>query len=238
MPLKQIDHLKLEKNWITTIENQGFQLFFSNGKLALKKQGPHHPLYIDFDTPQFLKRIEAHILYNDPLTKAFNIKNKNHQHVYDATAGMGSDGFMLSALGYTVTLFEKNPIVHALLTDALARAQLSSHELIREISSRMTLITGEATDCLEPTDIIYLDPMFPTRKKTALPNKAMQWLNEILLLDTSQAITDEMLLNWALAHARTRVVLKRPLKAPKIFTHKISHQVKGKAHRFDIYSVR
>jgi 16S rRNA (guanine1516-N2)-methyltransferase len=82
--------------------------------------------------------------------------------------------------------------------------------------------------------VIYLDPMFPGRDKTAAVKKEMALFQ--LLLDSDSAEDDtEDLLQWALGQEVARVVVKRPPRAPALGTKPVSHSLGGKAVRFDVY---
>lgn len=162
-------------------------------------------------------------------------KTKAGLHVLDATAGLGQDAFVLASLGCSVSLFERNPVIHALLADGLARAALNMD--CAPIVARMTLHAGSSIDWLDNAggaDVIYLDPMFPHRDKSALVKKEMQVFRTIVGDDDDS----ETLLNAALAAARYRVVVKRPRKAPAIHGPKPGTQIEGKSSRYDIYPIR
>ncbi len=78
-------------------------------------------------------------------------------------------------------------------------------------------------------DVIYLDPMYPLRKRvTALPSKDMQILRAL--------VGDDLDFDALFVVARRfadRVVVKRPAHAPPIApTHA---QIESKLARFDIY---
>lgn len=166
-------------------------------------------------------------------------KTKAGLHVVDATAGLGQDAFVLASLGCRVSLFERNPVIHALLADGLARAALNVD--CAPIVARMTLQAGSSLDWLaeaaeagEAVDVVYLDPMFPHREKSALVKKEMQVFRTIVGDDDDS----EALLGAALAAARYRVAVKRPRKAPAIDGPEPGTRVEGKSSRYDIYPVR
>lgn len=166
-------------------------------------------------------------------------KTKAGLHVVDATAGLGQDAFVLASLGCRVSLFERNPVIHALLADGLARAALNVD--CAPIVARMTLLAGSSADWLaetakagEAVDVIYLDPMFPHREKSAQVKKEMQVFRTIVGDDDDS----EALLGAALAAARYRVAVKRPRKAPAIDGPEPGTRVEGKSSRYDIYPVR
>ncbi|MCK5648263.1 MAG: class I SAM-dependent methyltransferase, partial [Gammaproteobacteria bacterium] len=80
-------------------------------------------------------------------------------------------------------------------------------------------------------DVIYLDPMFPHRKKSALVKKEMLAFQQLIGDDND---SDE-LLSICRQLAKKRVVVKRPIKAPYLDAQKPSFSMNMKKHRFDIY---
>lgn len=170
-------------------------------------------------------------LLHEPLIKAVGA-NKNYQpSVIDATAGWGTDAFLLASFGCRVTLIEANPLVGVLLADGLRRWQ----------ENHMDLMLGHAVDIIPELatadfpEVIYLDPMFPARQKTALVKKNMaflqQWLDE-----TTNPQAETLLLNTARRYAKKRVVVKRPQSAPYLADIKPSGAITTKHHRYDIYA--
>lgn len=83
-------------------------------------------------------------------------------------------------------------------------------------------------------EIIYMDPMYPQRSKTALVKKEMRTLRQIV----GEDLDAPALLTCALKCARNRVVVKRPRLAPIIEGPKPSMTVEAKNTRFDVYDPR
>ena len=80
--------------------------------------------------------------------------------------------------------------------------------------------------------MIYYDPMYPSKKKSALPRKEMRIFKEIVGEDRDS----DLFFNWAIKTATDRVVIKRPLDAP--FIGREPHaSYKGKSTRYDMYKV-
>jgi len=161
--------------------------------------------------------------------------------VVDATAGLGADGFHLAALGHQVVMLEREPLLAALLEDALARALAGEWgRAAADSALRVTLHVTDARDHLaaaEPTGIVYLDPMFPEASKTALPNKGMAALRAHLERGPGAAAAEEAeLLAAACAFARRRVVVKRPLRAPAFGGQAPSGSLLGRTVRYDLYA--
>ena len=168
--------------------------------------------------------------------------------VLDATAGLGGDAFVLACLGCDVTMMERSPIAYALLRDGLIRAQefaaLSKDQDLLEIIGRMTLLQEDSLGVLDRAglalhdvscpDVIYLDPMFPVRKKTAEVKKEMKAFHDLIGGDSDS----NGLLDKAIELAEYRVVVKRPKIAPYLADKEPNYQLSGKSSRFDIYTKR
>jgi 16S rRNA (guanine1516-N2)-methyltransferase len=177
------------------------------------------------------------------IAKAVGVKAGVYPHVLDATAGMGKDSFVLATLGCQLTLLERSPVVQVLLQDGLRRAQEFAHaqdaELLQVIE-RMRLLPQDSRAYLESLtpeqfpDVIYLDPMFPERQKTADVKKEMAAFHSVVGKDEDA----DALLPLALAKVNYRVVVKRPRKAPFLNNQPPSYQLEGKSSRYDIYTVK
>lgn len=152
--------------------------------------------------------------------------------ILDVTAGWGRDAAILASFGASVTMVERHPVMHALLFDALHRLQLTESRLV------LSLVHANACDYLDQLapsdypDVIYIDPMHPTRQKSALVKKDMQVLQQLIGADEDA----DALLQKALHIARLRVVLKWPQRLPPLFPP--NHSIEGKTVRFDVYTGR
>ncbi|MGS2722974.1 class I SAM-dependent methyltransferase [Porticoccus sp. GXU_MW_L64] len=173
------------------------------------------------------------------ISRAIGLDKRPELQVLDMTAGLGRDAFVLATLGARVTLLERNPIVHALLADGLQRASQAADQELRNIVARMELLRQDALLAEMPVlatqaDVVYLDPMFPGRQKSAKVKKDMQAFHA-LVGDDGDA---DQLLPMAIEVARYRVVVKRPAKAPYLNDCKPGYSLSGKSTRYDIYSKR
>jgi hypothetical protein len=212
--------------------------------------------------------------------------------IYDVTAGFGQDALLMahsmiknsnrswiqnnSNIG-RVHMMERNPIIAALLQDALRRLELiatcmstetdntnpdQETQLAQQLYQCLSMEWNDGLHVLTNTynvttynknnygigsnsinstvpDIIYLDPMFPARRKSASVKKNMQILhsllqdectndnrdgenasNAVLLLQQQTMTTKDdeeiRLLQMSYQVARYRVVVKRPIHAPSI----------------------
>ena len=171
------------------------------------------------------------------IAKAVGIAPGIRPTIIDATAGLGRDAFVLAELGCAMTLIERQPLIAALLEDGLQRA--SADPEVGPIVARMRLHSGNAIELLgawenEAPQVIYLDPMFPHRDKSALVNTEMRLVRPLAGDDDDAPA----LLDAALALATHRVVVKRPRKAPAIAGKPPSYTLEGKSSRFDIYTIK
>ena len=169
------------------------------------------------------------------IARAIGLKGKDSLHVLDATAGLGKDAFVLATLGCVVDMIERSAVVAALLQDGLDRAAVNS-DLRVWLPARMQLFHGVAADLLsnwphKQPDVVYLDPMFPHRKKNAAVKKEMRLFQQLLGPDEDA----DLLLEPALALAKNRVVVKRPSGAAYLAGKKPHIEMLGKANRFDVY---
>ena len=181
------------------------------------------------DFARLLPRIRRGNLASEHLVRAVKIKGIAEPLVVDATAGLGEDAFLLAAAGCRVLLFEYDPVIAALLRDALERAKADPETA--PIASRLTLRPEDSIPVL-PTlspDVVLLDPMFPERKKTALVKKKFQLIH---LLE-KPCEDERALLDAALAARPKRIVIKRPAKGPFLAGVKPSYSLDGSAVRFD-----
>lgn len=195
------------------------------------------PVYVDFLEGKAQHRRKFGGGKGQDIAKAIGLHKRRNPHVIDATAGLGRESFVLATLGCTVTLLERSPTIHALLQDGLARARTSGDSEVQAITARMTLHHTSAHDWLPKLssatlpDVIYLDPMFPERQKSALVQKEMRFFHQIVGEDRDS----NELLDIARQYAKHRVVVKRPSHAPELGGCKPAFVISGKAVRYDVY---
>lgn len=189
---------------------------------------------IDFTSGAFRYRL-AHLQgRNELIGKAVGYKRGSPLTVFDTTAGLGREAFLLAAMGCDVTLFERHPIVAANLEAALAQARLDPE--LAPIVARMTFYPQCAITFLTQTppidfpDVIYCDPMFVPRTKSAAVKKELQQLQQLVGQDEDA----EQLVCIAKQFAKKRVVVKRALRSSYL-TGTPEYSLTGRSHRFDIY---
>ena len=213
-------------------------LAFTATHLELRTLGADAPgpIYVDFVAGAAAHRRRFGGGRGQPLARAMGLKSGATPRVVDATAGLGQDAFVLACLGCTVELVERAPIIAALLRDGLERARqdVEIGALARE---RLHLYNADGREYLRALplerrpEVVYLDPMYPHRRKSALTSKEMRLLRHLV----GEDLDAPALLDAALTVAQRRVVVKRPRLAPALAGPRPSACIEAPNTRFDLY---
>lgn len=208
---------------------------FADDRLFLTRDGKTK-IFVDFAQGANAHRQKFGGGKNQAIAKAVGLNKGATPKVLDATAGMGKDAFVLASLGCEVTLVERQQPIYALLVDGFRRAKQSEHlpwfeqrMQLRHDTSQQAMTKAIANS--EEYDVVYLDPMFPHREKSAAVKKDMALFQTFVGTDDD---ADE-LLPLAYQLASKRVVVKRPDYAPFLQAKTPSTQIKTKKNRFDVY---
>lgn len=214
------------------IDNSSFVLMLDENNLSLHSLGDNKfsPIQINFNQGKNYYRQHYAGGKNQLIAKAIGISQGLYPKVLDATAGYGSDAYVLASFGCTVTMVENHPVMAALLAQAL---EMSNDN---PVISRLHLQYMDSINFLEKIDakeydVIYLDPMFPEKTGAAKVKKNMQILHQLV----GKPKNEEHLLRNAISKAHYRVVVKRPNSAPFLANLSPQHQLSSKKQRFDIY---
>lgn len=211
-----------------------YLLAYRDARLLLHSTGDARAgdLCVDFSDAKLNYRANSSIR-NQNIAKALGLKGGQRPMVLDATAGLGKDAFLMASLGCEVSLLERSALVHALLADGLDRAAYYGEE-ISAILGRMNLHFGDLLEfeaASKQFDVVYLDPMFPQRRKSAKVKKDMALLQQLLGHQTDGA----ELLDCAKRLAKKRVVVKRAKLSPHLGLGKPDIEFKGSSSRYDVY---
>jgi 16S rRNA (guanine1516-N2)-methyltransferase len=165
------------------------------------------------------------------LAQALGRKTKT---IIDATTGWAQDSLHIFRMGYELRCIERSPVMLELLDDGFKR--LVQLDWVKNLEITVPeLISGNACNVLANLDVkpecIYIDPMFPPkRKKSALAKKSMTVLRDLLGNDEDK----EQLFEMAFQIATKRVVVKSPDYAEPLAA-KPSESFSGKLLRYDVY---
>ena len=228
----------------TPVAEVDYFLEYASDGLCLKPavRSSHGPVRCNFNSGANVHRRRHGGGNGQAIAKAVGVSGKFAPQVLDLTAGLGGDAFVLAGLGCKMQMLERNPIVHSLLSDGLQRASIEGQgdTELAEIMARMNLLEGDSATYLnglpaeQLTDIVYLDPMFPERKKSAKVKKEMQAFHGIVGADEDASA----LLDLALVRARYRVVVKRSASAGYLADRQPTYSLEGKSTRFDVFALQ
>ena len=214
-----------------------YQFILDQGRLALisVQNRRQSPVLVDFFDRAFQRRLAAG-LQGQLLGKALGLKNLRTPTVLDATAGLGTDSYLMAHAGCLVTAIERSSAIFALLEDGLRRAvqavgvQASGSEAACRIEIRRgDFLLMDLPD--KAYDVVYLDPMFPGDRRKARSGKEMTMLQNIATEDQSES----GLLSQSLRCARRRVVVKRNRRSRELAGMKPTLKFQGSRLRFDVY---
>lgn len=221
-------------------KDAAFELRFDQNSLSLHKRDEPKldGINVDFVSGAVAHRRKFGGGRGQSIAKAVGLKQGVTPTVVDGTAGLGRDAFVLASLGCKVIMVERHPVVAALLEDGLRRAYEDAEigEWMRDL---MSLFHGSSISALADAakssgteiDVVYLDPMYPHREKSALVKKEMRVFQTLVGAD----LDADGLLTPAMTLATKRVVVKRPDYAEDLDGVKPSMVIATKKNRFDVY---
>ena len=214
---------------------------------------------LDFVQGKQAYRLQQQVGKNELLVKAVCGSKKlaevleGNPWVLDLTAGFGRDALLLMNAGFQLLLCERELPVYLLLEQALRRLQLQepvfspeSYRIInadlvaRFVEQKSEFSFASVFPHSPQPAIVYCDPMFPVREKSAKVKKESQ-----ILQSFARETNEADLLSTALLLAKEKVVVKRPVKAPVLGCASVAaagvaqlkpaYSVKGKTIRYDVY---
>ncbi|MBA3537734.1 MAG: class I SAM-dependent methyltransferase [Tatlockia sp.] len=218
--------LKLAESMHLPIDNAARQKLVVTADKLVLKMANFLPLYSDFSSKTWQPRRDAG--KKQGLVRA--CKPAQGLRIIDTTAGWGRDAAILASFGSEVLMLERQPVIAALLRDGLERQDEQSKKNLN-----LKLCEIDAKDYLQSLapndfpDVIYIDPMHPTRQKAALVKKDMQALQQLLGADNDAQALVEL--------ARTKVLKRVVIKWPQLLAPilKPDLSIEGKIIRFDIW---
>jgi hypothetical protein len=168
--------------------NSDCKLYFnSNHQLVLSyednsiasSQNKYLEYSVDFNEKSLCKRIKK--ISSELIIRAIgaNTSNQNNTNkrllVWDLTAGLGRDSFLIHSANVDVVMFERNILLYSLLKDGVKRYKETQSQISNDLHNKNSSIfdvfnldlTKDIKDINEissistiPPDVIYLDPMY------------------------------------------------------------------------------
>ncbi|WP_434357587.1 class I SAM-dependent methyltransferase [Parasalinivibrio latis] len=241
-PSREGELAQLAGRWgLTQDTDSAFALVLTAQRLELRKvdEPKLGSIYVDLVGGAVGHRRKFGGGKGQSIAKAVGLNKGSTPRILDATAGLGRDAFVFASLGCQVQMIERNPVVAALLDDGLMRAK-ADPEIGGWVSERMSLLHGTSQDLLSDLandsefvrpDVVYLDPMYPHKKKSALVKKEMRVFQSLVGAD----LDADGLFAPAYELATRRVVVKRPDYAEFLGGTAPSMAIETKKNRFDVY---
>lgn len=229
--------LPFEGSNLPSAETPELLLVVGERRLELREaeRGSMGPIFVDFVHGPVGFRRRSGRSRRQPIALAVGL-TRGPLTVVDATAGLARDSFLLASLGCTVIAVERSPVLGALIRDGLRRARAEGSPEVVAVVDRITFIADDARNVLArmtgttAPEVVYIDPMYPPKKKTALPKKEMRICRRLVGDDRDAG----ELLMIARQVATRRVVVKRhPYAAP--LAPRPTIQFPGKKVRYDVY---
>lgn len=208
-------------------------------------------LTVGFSDSRLRYRSAQSNIQHELLLRALRGRSKPQEQwsVFDATAGLARDAWLMAAAGYRVDAVERVGVLSTMLGQSLAWNPQS------DIAEKLSISTGDSLQMMAESadskyDIVYLDPMYESGlKSTAAVKNEMFFLRQLShwfkaeqdgavhTPETRCGSTDQplRLLELARCVAKRKVVVKRAPKAPFLAEVEPASSLTAKAVRFDIY---
>ena len=195
--------------------------------LALLLPGTSSPFRLPIN--RFFDRVAK----RSELVRACGIKGEESAlSILEPFAGFAIDSLTMAAAGGQVRAIEWHPLIYHLAQDAISRSNI---QVALELGDGVNALLDVGTKY----DVVYLDPMFESRGKSALPSlgaQVLRSLNQDFSVQsgspTKAMVGIEEYLVAALDLA-PRVVLKTALKQ-RVYG-KPNHSLRGRTVKFDVY---
>lgn len=210
-------------------EEYFFSIYYSDFEVLVEdREG--RKLEIDFDKNHLDYKRRGHKGKNELISKALGV-SKGVKKVLDLSVGMGIDSIFMTQLGFEVEGVERSPVLYMLLSEALKRTNQENLKNYKLHFADSLEFLDSFSD--ERYHAIYFDPMYPHKKKSALPKQEMMVFRDLVGHDDDASLV----LKKALTHKVKRVVIKRPMNAEELLPG-VQHAYEGKVVRYDTYMVR
>jgi len=220
--------IELSKKYnIPLLDSKSAETYLSIDNQSILHSGSNK-LENSFTSGKFSTRI-SHYQNENLLKKAIGWQSTAQKHILDATGGLGHDSFILALLGQKITLLEKNVGLCILIEESLNN--LPNLPYFEDAKENISIINSDSRAFLssvENFDVVYIDPMFNSKKKLKR-TKQMEFLDNYLKeYDDPSAEFYES--NFK------RLVIKKELRATSSIKDCSALSFRGSSVRYDIYS--
>ena len=167
-----------EKYNVPLINSESAETYVSIDGQSILHSG-NYKLENSFSEGKFRARISQY-QGESLLKKAIGWQSTSQKHILDTTGGLGHDAFILALLGQKITVLEKNTGLCILIEEALNN--LPNLSYFNDAKNNISVINKDSRAFLssvENFDVIYVDPMFNSKKKLKR-TKQMQFLDNYL----------------------------------------------------------
>ena len=167
-----------EKYNVPLINSESAETYVSIDGQSILHSG-NYKLENSFSEGKFRARISQY-QGESLLKKAIGWQSTSQKHILDTTGGLGHDAFILALLGQKITVLEKNTGLCILIEEALNN--LPNLSYFNDAKNNISVINKDSRAFLssvENFDVIYVDPMFNSKKKLKR-TKQMEFLDNYL----------------------------------------------------------
>ena len=216
-----------EKYNVPLINSESAETYVSIDDQSILHSG-NYKLENSFREGKFRARISQY-QGESLLKKAIGWQSTSQKHILDTTGGLGHDAFILALLGQKITVLEKNTGLCILIEEALNN--LPNLPYFNHAKNNISVINNDSRAFLssaENFDVIYVDPMFNSKKKLKR-TKQMQFLDNYL------EEYDDPSVEFYKSNFK-RLVIKKELRAAPSIKGCSAISFKGSSVRYDVYS--
>jgi 16S rRNA (guanine1516-N2)-methyltransferase len=185
-------------------------------------------------SPSFIERLTKPPPKGDLFKKALGNWPKETP-LLDLCGGWGRDSLCFASWGFKASCLERHSEVFKLVSKTFQELK-TRNSIYENILKNISYLNIDAKDFLKNTKdnwpLIYLDPMYPDRKKSALGKGEMRILKELVGDDPDKAELAQL----AFEKTKKRLVIKGPKLSPSLLELvRPTHVFKGSSTRFEIF---
>lgn len=195
-------------------------------EITLHKKTEKKKIKIDKIKKNIIKRIKN----PEKELIAKTISHIKKYKIIDTTGGIGIDSIIFASLGNKITLIEKQPLIIKILKNLF-----KSLQEIKFITKNIKIKYGNSIKTIQhlknnSKNIIYLDPIFPIKKKNDITKAYASIIKNI----GSNTKNYKKLFEISLKKAK-KLIVKRKKNSESINKKKPTYKISGSKIRFDIY---